>query len=166
MGTLASLGDTLTRMRGKRVYFDTAPIIYALENPPGYAECAIPFLQASGDRELIGFTGSATLAEILVKPLRVGNKDYAEHLKTLFLSGDVFQCAEHSTDVFILAASLRASHNYRAIDALQLATSITLGCHFFVTNDTAFKSTSTTEVVVINQFSDDPEINRGLRGHL
>jgi predicted nucleic acid-binding protein len=164
MGTLATLQDTLKRMRGKRVYFDTAPIIYALENALGFAECAIPFLQASGDRELVGFTGSATLAEMLVKPLREGNKDYAEQLKTLFLSGDIFQCAEHSTDVFILAASLRASNNYRAIDALQLATSITLGCHFFVTNDTAFKSTSTTEVVLLNQFSDDSEINSGMRG--
>lgn len=163
MGTLASLGDTLKRMRSKRVYFDTAPIIYALENPPGFAECAIPFLQASGDRAFVGFTGSATLAEMLVKPFREGNKEYAEHLKTLFLSGDIFQCVEHSTDVFILAASLRAAKNYTAIDALQLATATTLGCHFFVTNDDSFKSTSTTEIVLLKQFSNDPEINSAIR---
>ena len=57
MGTLASLAPTLQRMRGKRVYFDTAPLIYALENAPHFAECAIPFRQASGKRELVGFTG-------------------------------------------------------------------------------------------------------------
>jgi predicted nucleic acid-binding protein len=165
MGTLATLEDTLKRMRGKRVYFDTAPLIYALENAPHFAECSIPFLQASGEREFVGFTGVATLTEMLVKPLRSKNKDYAEHIKTLFLSGDVFQCSEHSTDMFILAASLRADDNYRAIDALHLATSMKLGCQFFVTNDEAFKSTATTEVVLVSKFSDNPDINRLQRGH-
>lgn len=163
MGTLAILGDTLKRMRGQRVYFDTAPIIYALENVPGLSDCAIPFLQASGDREFVGFTGPATLAEMLVKPLRDGNTEYAEQLKTLFLSGDVFQCTEHSIEVFILAAALRAKENYRAIDALQLATSINLGCKFFVTNDDSFTSTTTTEIVLLKQYSGDPKINKDLR---
>ena len=164
MGTLASLAPTLQRMRGKRVYFDTAPLIYALENAPHLAECAIPFLQASGKRELVGFTGVATLAEMLVMPLRDKNKDYAEQLKALFLSGDVLQCTDHSTEMFLLAATLRADHRYKAIDALQMATSITLGCQFFITNDEAFKSTDTTEVVFVKTFSDNPDINRVLRG--
>ena len=164
MGTLAALADTLQRMRGKRVYFDTAPLIYALENAPHFAECAIPFLQASGEREFVGFTGVATLAEMLVLPLRSKNKDYAEQLKTLFLSGDVLQCADHSTEMFLLAAALRADHRYKAIDALQMATSITLGCQFFVTNDDAFMSTATTEVVYVKTFSDNPDVNRALRG--
>lgn len=164
MGTLAALAATLQRMRGKRVYFDTAPLIYALENAPHFAECAIPFLQASGKRELVGFTGVATLAEMLVMPLRDKNKDYAEQLKALFLSGDVLQCTDHSTEMFLLAATLRADHRYKAIDALQMATSITLGCQFFVTNDEAFKSTDTTEVVFVKTFSDNPDINRVLRG--
>lgn len=165
MGTLALLQDTLKRMRGKRVYFDTAPLIYALENVPHLAECAIPFLQASEMREFVGFTGVATLAEMLVKPLRSNDKDYAEQLKTLILSGDVVQCADHSTEMFLLAASLRAADRYKAIDALQMASSITLGCQFFVTNDDAFKSTASTEVVLIKAFTDNPDVNRALRGH-
>jgi predicted nucleic acid-binding protein len=164
MGTLTTLDDTLKRMRGKRVYFDTAPIIYALENAPDFAECSIPFLRASGDRDFVGYTGVATLAEMLVRPLRNKNRDYAEHIKTLFLSGDVFQCSDHSTDVFLLTASLRADDHYKAIDALHLATAMTLGCQFFVTNDEAFKSTATTEVVLVSRFSDKPEINRLPRG--
>ena len=164
MGTLAALADTLQRMRGERVYFDTASLIYALENAPYFAECAIPFPQASGEREFVGFTGVATLAEMLVLLPRDKNKDYAEQLKTLFLSGDVLQCADHSTAMFLLAASLRADHRYKAIDALQMATSITLGCQFFVTNDDAFKSTANTEVVYVKSFSDNPDVNRALRG--
>lgn len=100
---------------------------------------------------------------MLMRPVRNTNKDYAEQLKTLFLSRDVLQCANHSIEMFLLAASLRAEHRYKAIDTLQIATSITLGCQFFVTNDHAFESNAATEVVCVKMFSDNPDVNRALR---
>ena len=140
-------------MHGKRVYFDTAPIVYALENVPHFAEASIPFLRASEDRTLIGFTGAVTLAEMLVKPLSVKNTEYAEVLKALFVSGDIFECVEHSRDAYIGAAGLRAEHRHKFVDALQLATAQTLGCQFFVTNDLKFKSTALIEVVCIQDYT-------------
>ncbi len=152
MGALASMPAALKKLRGKRVYFDTAPIIYALEDAPVFAAPCITLLRASEERQLIGFTGAAALAEILVKPLRSNNREYAEQLKTLFLSGDIFQCVEHSMDIFLLAASIRAERNYKPMDALHLATSIILGCSFFVTNDEAIRSSTALEVVLIKDF--------------
>jgi len=141
-------------MHGKRVYFDTAPIVYALENVPHFASVSIPFLRASEDRKLIGFTGAVTLAEMLVKPLRGKNTEYVEVLKTLFASGDIFECVEHSRDSYITAAGLRAEHRYKFVDALHLASAQLLGCQFFVTNDHKFKSTSMIEVICVEDYID------------
>ena len=154
MGAIARLDDALARMYGKRVYFDTAPIIYALENAPHLAAVSIPFIRASEDRKIIGFTGAVTLAELLVKPLQQGNSEYADVLKGLFTSGDLFDCVDHSRDAYILAATLRAEHRYKFVDALQIATARTLGCQFFITNDHKLASSPLTEVVCVQNFLD------------
>ena len=154
MGAIARLNDTLARMHGKRVYFDTAPIIYALENAPQFAAVSIPFIRASEDRKIIGFTGAVTLAELLVKPLQQGNSEYADVLKGLFTSGDLFDCVDHARDAYILAATLRAEHRYKFVDALQIATARTLGCQFFITNDHKLASSPLTEVVCVQNFLD------------
>jgi len=154
MGAIARLDDTLARMQGKRVYFDTAPIIYALENAPHFAAASIPFIRASEDRKIVGFTGAITLAEMLVKPLRQGRGEYADVLKGLFTSGDLFDCVDHTRDTYILAASLRAEHRYKFVDALQIATARTLGCQFLITNDHKLASSPLTEVVCVQTFLD------------
>lgn len=152
MGAIARLDETLARMHGKRVYFDTAPIIYALENAAQFAEVSIPFIYASENRKIIGFTGAVTLAEMLVKPLQQGNAEYADVLKGLFACGDLFDCVDHTREAYVLAATLRAEHRYKFVDALQIATARTLGCQFFITNDHKLASSPLTEVVCVQNF--------------
>jgi predicted nucleic acid-binding protein len=147
--TANAVGAVLTRMQGKRVYFDTAPIIFAIENVPGYAELCIPFFQASEARQILGFTGAITLTEMLVKPMRIKNADITARIKSLFAVDDVFTCVDHARDAYVLAAELRAEHNYKMVDALQCATAIVTGCNFFITNDFKFKSTAGLEVICV-----------------
>ena len=73
-------------MQGKRVYFDTAPLIYAIENVADYVQCSIPFFRASEERQLFGFTGAITLSEMLVKPMRERNAEVVARIKGLFES--------------------------------------------------------------------------------
>lgn len=149
MGTLNPVDSVLQRMRGRRAYFDTAPVIFAIENVVGYAELAIPFFRASEDRHIFGFTGLITLTELLVKPLRTKNTEVTARVKALFETDDIFTCVDHSRDAYLLAAELRAEHNMKMVDALQCATAIVTGCNFFVTNDFKFKSTPSLEVICI-----------------
>jgi predicted nucleic acid-binding protein len=153
LGAVVPLDELLLRMHGQRVYFDTSPLIYAMEDSPQFAAQSIALLRASEQRKLLGFTGIATLMEMLVGPLRKGQEEYSERLKVLFLSGDIFQCVDHPREAYVLAAMLRARSNYKAIDALHLATARTLGCQFFVTNDEALVSAADIEVVLIKRFT-------------
>lgn len=137
-------------MQGKRVYFDTAPIIYAIENVVGYAQYSIPFFQESERRQLFGFTGAITLSEMLVKPMRDRNAEVVARIRGLFESEDIFTCVLHDREAYVLAAELRARRKLKMVDALQCATAIGLNCDFFVTNDFKFKTSSTLEVVCID----------------
>lgn len=158
MGEIRTLEHILEKIRGKRVYFDTVVLIYALEGNSIYVNRAVPFVEASENRECIGFTGVATLTEMLVGAIRKGNTNYAEQLKAMFKSGDLLQCVSHNDEVFIASASLRATSNLKAIDALHFSTALALGCQFFLTNDASFKSTQTMEVIRLTDIEPTPRI--------
>ena len=147
MGAIKNLSETLEKMRGQRTYFDTAIFIYGLENSDRYSALALPFIKAAQDRQIIGITGIASLTEMLVHPIRSGRTAYAEQLKTLFMSGDVCECVSHSDEIFIASARLRVANNLKGIDALHFSTALAYGCRYFLTNDAAFMSTQTMEVV-------------------
>jgi len=109
MGALIAPSELIQRVRGKRVYRDSAPIGYVLENNPRYADIALQFTDASERNDLFGFTGTMALVELLVKPLREQNAALAANIKQLFASGDIFTCLEHPHDTLMLSAQLRAA---------------------------------------------------------
>ena len=150
VGKVNKLDRVLAKMQGKRVYFDTAPLIYAIENVAGYAQYSIPFFRASEERQLFGFTGAITLSEMLVKPMLDRNAEVVARIKGLFESEDIFTCVNHSREAYVLAAELRAMRKLKMVDALLCATAICLNCDFFVTNDFKFRTSSTLEVVCID----------------
>jgi len=150
MGALIAPSELIQRMRGKRVYFDSAPIIYALENNPRYAEIALQFTDASEKRDFFGFTGTMALVELLVKPLQEQNAALVANIKQLFASGDVFTCLEHPHDTLMLSAQLRASYRLKMADAIHMATAIHNRCNFFLTNDSKLSSISTLEVILLD----------------
>lgn len=122
-------------MLDKRVYFDSAPIIYALENNPRYAAMSLDFTDAAEKRLFFGFTGTLALVEMLVKPLREQNTALVATIRQLFASGDLFTCLEHSNETWLLSAQLRATHGLKMADAIHIATAIHNRCAFFLTND-------------------------------
>lgn len=57
---------------GKAVTFDTAPLIYYLEEHPDYSGLTDELFEAIDRREARGLTSVLTLLEVMVKPLREG----------------------------------------------------------------------------------------------
>ena len=68
-----TIEHVLAQMQGHRVYFDTNILIYILENAAGYVHVCLPFFQAMADQSIVGCTGEMTLAELLVKPMRIND---------------------------------------------------------------------------------------------
>ena len=62
-----------------------------------------------------------------------------------------------TAEIAQLAAKLRADHNLRTPDAIQIATAITCQADFFLTNDARLGRLKQPEVLVLSDLKDLPD---------
>lgn len=79
-------------------------------------------------------TSTLTLLEVLVHPLRKGNHDLAAEYKEILLNSKLITM-EISSTIAEQAARLRAVHNIRTPDAIQIGSALNAGASHFITND-------------------------------
>ncbi|MBI9082366.1 MAG: PIN domain-containing protein [Desulfobacterales bacterium] len=126
--------EWIDRLRGKTVGLDTAPLIYFIEEHPAYLETVTLFFEAMERGDFSVVTSTVTLLEVLVHPLRANNKALAEEYRDILLNSKLIM-TEISTTIAEHASMLRALHNIRTPDALQISTAINAGAVCFFTND-------------------------------
>lgn len=147
MGQLAPL------ITGRAVAFDTAPLIYYLEEHPTYLPLVDELFDAIDAGNANGMTSVLTLLEVLVKPLRDGHSQIADEYRQLLTSSSNLKLHAIDEAVSQRAASLRAGHAWlRTPDALQLATAIEHGADVIVTNDERWKGLNEISVIVLKDY--------------
>ena len=114
-----------------RVYLDTAPVIYLVEEVPNYAELVDRRVSVADG---IQVASDLTRMECRVKPLREGNtallQDYDDYFAEV-----VEETVVLSRAVIDRATDIRACYGFRTPDALHLAAAVVSGCDVFLTND-------------------------------
>ncbi len=142
----------LQRLSGQSVYFDTNPIIYFLNQTPGYFDICVALFQGVDEGRFKACSGDLCLTELLVKPLRDNDPIQVRNIKGLFDDGFV-QLLPHHRPVLELAAQIRATQNLRMIDAVHAATAIHHHCGFVITGDRGIaRKVKGVEVVDLNDF--------------
>lgn len=119
----------------KKVFVDTAPIIYYLENNPLYSEVIKRFFTTCIEQNIQVVTSAITVEEYLVYPYLSGQMDFADNFK-LFLDYMNVKIIDINADIAEQASKLRGQYKgFKAMDALQLSSAIASGCDIFFTND-------------------------------
>lgn len=123
----------------KKVFLDTAPIIYFLDNDVNFGEKARSILEEilEDGKELA--TSVITCTEYLTFPYRNNNREKVEAFFEFITDCDI---PLYSVDIEIAkkASRIRAEYgNFKAMDALQLASACIKGCDLFLTNDKQLK---------------------------
>ena len=126
--------EWLNDLRGKTVGLDTAPLIYFIEENPTYLEVAKLFFEAMDRGDFTVVTSTVTLLEVLVHPLRTNNAELAEEYRDILLNSKLMTVGVSST-IAEQAARLRAAHNIRTPDAIQISAALNAGATHFFTND-------------------------------
>lgn len=134
---------------GTRLYLDTAPIIYAIEEHDVYWLHLQPIWTAFTAGEVQIVTSEITLLETLVRPLRDRDSKLADTYNELLTGSEVF-LIPISTDILRAAAELRAKHNLKTPDAIHAATAITSGCQHLIANDNGFRRITTIDVIILD----------------
>lgn len=121
-------------LQGKTVGLDTAPLIYFIEENPAYIETVRFFFEAMDRGDFLVVTSTVTLLEVLVHPFRCNNRKLAAEYRDILLNSKL-TILEVSTSIAEQAAQLRAAHNIRTPDAIQVSAALSAGASHFLTTD-------------------------------
>ena len=125
----------------KRIYLDSAPIIYQIEGSEEFNQSTQLIFDMIDDGQLIAITSSITLSEVLVMPYRLGRIDLVENYRQTLKSNENTEYVPIlDEEAAITVAKLRATNEaLKKFDAQHLAIAIQHHCDSFLTNDIRLK---------------------------
>ena len=126
--------------RRGRIFIDSAPIIYFLEDHPelGPRFAGIFDRAEAGDYELV--ISTVSLAEVLTGPLRLGNERLADEYREALTAPPTWLAADLTPEIAHRAARIRSRSPLRLPDAVQVATAFETSCAALVTHDRDFRA--------------------------
>ena len=136
----------------KRLFLDTAPVIYYIEGDTNYLAHADIVFNALDSLAFSAVTSPITLAECLILPLRNADENVRKAFLDLILSSQNIHFHPSDEAVALKAAELRAKYNLTLTDAFQVATAIIAECDAFLTNDSALKRVKEIHVIALGDF--------------
>ena len=116
-----------------RIFFDTNVFIYMFEGLEPNRTRILGIRRRMLERGDLIVTSAMTLGELLVKPTKLGQVSLIEQYDRAVRSAA--QVINFDAQVAWRFASLRATHNIRSADAIQLACAAHAGVDLFLTND-------------------------------
>ncbi|MDO8722627.1 MAG: PIN domain-containing protein [Syntrophales bacterium] len=133
----------------RRLFLDTAPLIYYVEKHPHYAKDLRPVFDRIDKGLLTAFTSPITLAECLVHPYRQNLADLQKDFSELIVNGKNTVFVPIDQNISQKAAQLRASYSLSLTDALQIATALAADCDALLTNDMEMKRITEIKIVAL-----------------
>ena len=132
------------------VGLDTSPFIYFVERNPHRVDIMREIFRRITNGRFKAISSVITITEVLVLPFRQGNQKLVDSYNDLLFNGINFHLAAIDFAIAKTAAKLRAEHNLRTPDALQIATALENGCDAFLCNDKNLKRVDQLRVLVLD----------------
>lgn len=146
------MGQLTTLIANKLIAFDTVLLIYYIEENPDYLPLADELFGAIDTGLARAITSVLTLQEVLVKPLREGQRELADRYRELLTNSANLMLHVVDQSICETAAQLRAKYNWlRTPDAIQIATAMKHGAQVIVTNDDQWSRVSEIPVAVVTK---------------
>jgi predicted nucleic acid-binding protein len=139
----------------QRLYTETAPLIYYVEENPTYVAKMDAIIEAIEDRPIEAVSSVITLTEVLTRPVKLGNARLEREYRDILLHSGGFRLLTITARIAESAAALRARYNLRTPDALHVAAAIDVRCDAFLTNDIGIKRVTEITVLVLDELELD-----------
>ncbi|MBQ3825305.1 MAG: PIN domain-containing protein [Spirochaetaceae bacterium] len=133
-----------------KMYFDTAPVIYFLDNKEPYKQSVKSLIQYGLDNQVQFFSSTLLNTEFLVVPFRLNNREKIEDFEKFKALLNLTLVAANA-EITTIAAKLRAKYaGLKGMDAIHLATAQYAKCDVFLTNDKQLAQISEVSVQVLD----------------
>jgi predicted nucleic acid-binding protein len=137
----------------RSIGLDTQLFIYHFQENTTYLPLTQAIFETIESGQVKASTSVVTLLEILVKPKREGNARAVEEYKFALQTFPNLKLKSVDQAVAEKAAEIRATHNLRPPDAIQLASAITENAEAFITNDDRLKrAAKEIHVIVLREY--------------
>ncbi|MBF9254314.1 type II toxin-antitoxin system VapC family toxin [Pontibacter sp. 172403-2] len=141
----------LNKFKSQEVFLDTAPLIYFIEGNTVYQDKLLKLFTAYDKGDFSFISSTLTLLEVLVQPMKMNRLDLVEQYKRVLSEASGIILVEVTTAVAVKAAELRAKYGLKTPDAIQVATAVTHGAKYFLTNDLRLKTVKEIITVTPNE---------------
>jgi uncharacterized protein len=115
-------------------YLDSNIVMYFIENRPLWGPKTTSMIAGLRSRGDILAVSDLTRMECRVGPLRTEDQFLVQAFDAFFSAAGV-QVIPITANVWDRAATIRAKHGFRALDAIHLAAAVEKRCDVFLTND-------------------------------
>lgn len=139
----------------RRLYVETAPFIYFIEENPLYIARMDQIMAAIQLRSIQGVCSVVTLTEVLPVPLKAENSALVQAYEAILLNSREFECVPVDRRTAITAANLRAQYELKTPDALHVAAALEANCDAFLTNDKGILRVRELRVLVLEELELD-----------
>jgi predicted nucleic acid-binding protein len=119
----------------RTIYLDANIIIYAIERGYRWADTTQSMLAAIDGRLFRAVTSELAIAEVLSKPLALGNLDEIAKFEHFFSPRSALEMAAVDRHTLRLAAQLQGQLRLKLFDAIHVATARISGSDYFLTED-------------------------------
>ena len=136
-----------------KIFLDTSPIIYFLDEDINYGDKVKIILETflAANKKLV--TSTITCEEYLVYPYKTNNTEKIEVFFDFILDCNI-PLSVINLETAKKAAAIRAKYkNFKAMDALQLASACIQNCDLFLTNDKQLKQFTELPCLTIDDYN-------------
>ena len=135
----------------KRIFYDTNPLIYYLEQSDVYLGRMKQFLKEQSEADADFVTSTITVGEYLTKPYKDDDEKLIADFKG-FISVYDFDVVPISWEIAEEAAKIRGKYKgFKLMDSLQLATAKHSGCDAFVSNDLQLRQFAGLDILIVDE---------------
>jgi predicted nucleic acid-binding protein len=133
-----------------RLFLDTAPVIYFVEQNPNYADRVNEIFDRIDMSTVGAVTSPITLAECLVGAISGGSVQLVQDFTDLITAGPHVTFMWIDAAVAEEAARQRIMHNLTLTDALQVAAALAVQADAFLTNEVKFKRVTALPILLLD----------------
>ena len=133
----------------RKVYLDTSVFIYFVERHPSYFDLCDRIFKDIEEGRIEAATSTLTLIEILVQPYRLNKEELVLKFYSLFTTYPHLKWIQLTPEISDIAARLRAEHNLKTPDAVQIASALSAGATGVICNDKVFRRVKDIECLIL-----------------
>ena len=138
-------------MTDSKIFLDTAPFIYLLDNDENFGDKTSKILSSFVQKNHRLVSSVITCTEYLVVPYRTNNRPSINAFWELIddCRVDLYPITQ---SVALKAAEIRSAYKFKTMDSLQLAVACMEECDLFLTNDKQLRQFQEIRCVTIEEW--------------